>query len=657
MDLSSFFFYFSGIAGDRNSLAEAFDSEKQSVKNLVKHFSLAKPGDIPPQFLPQQYMQNSGEAPPLSYLKAQAQSKDISHKEKTEIKTTGPKITKDPGEDTEERLKLFQRRGSLKDYLMMDFEDAKREQQQQQQATSILDPSAILQGCKPFVNPDRPPSRTSLRATTASPMPAYRSQYIAPRPFGSKARPSSLPRPSSRQNFTDNNIKSPSPVQPKVQDMTGQCLEQTKTMQTHTTSQITTTKQEHTSVQTHHEELLSAKKKEVELVYEQTRLAEEELKQLEALKQKQEEERLEREFQMQLEKMRQEEELEAQIKMEEEIKRQKEEEEQMRRKAEEKQRQLLAEKEERHRQEQLELQRKLQAEEEERQMKQQMEMQKRAAEEQRLQILKAEQEQQRLQAEREERERLRKEEQARQRQKAEADRRARIEEKKRIEQEKQRIIDHQRKIAEDKKRIDAERLRIEEEQRLLDEETRKIEELRLEMERNQKISPEHYYTCDVKVTASPLTLLQPEKKEISPEMYFTSDVKVCSSPYPSLQAKKHKSPEYYYTTDVKVSSSPFPSPLTVPNMRQMNNSPYNRASYHEESQNTMATVANNQLSNRHSMYESISSSSNYAMQSTTFQQQNISSIPTQAPHLQPLGGRADLTAQPDQDNDPSVSSL
>ena len=214
------------------------------------------------------------------------------------------------------------------------------------------------------------------------------------------------------------------------------------------------------------------------------------------------------------------------------------------------------------------------------------------------------------------------------------------------------------KIAEDKKRIDAERLRIEEEQRLLDEETRKIEEMRLELERNQKISPEHYYTCDVKVTASPLTLLQPEKKEISPEMYFTSDVKVCSSPYPSLQAKKDKSPEYYYTTDVKVSSSPFPSPLTVPNMRQMNNSPYNRASYHEESQNAMATVANNQQhNNRHSMYESISSSSNYAMQSTTFQQQNISSIPTQAPHLQPLGGRADLTAQPDQDNDPSVSSL
>lgn len=636
-------------------MVDAFDSEERhTVRNLVEHFSKAKPGDIPPQFLPQQYMQNSGEAPPLSYLKAQAQSKDFSFKEKTEVKSTA-KVTKDPGEDTEERLKLFQRRGSLKDYLMMDFEDAKREQQQQQQATSILDPSAILQGCKPFVNPDRPPSRTSLRATTASPMPAYRSQFVAPRPFGSKARPSSLPRPSSRQTFTDNNIKSPSPVQPKVQDMTGQCLE-TKTMQNHTTSQTTTTTtQENKSVTTHHEELLSAKKKEVELVFEQTRLAEEELRQLEALQKKQEEERVEQEFKLQLERMRQEEELEMQIKMEEEVKRQKEEEERMRKKAEEKQRRLQAEKEERQRKEQLEQQRRLQAQEDER-LRQQMEMQRRVEEEQKLQIQKMEQEQQRLQAEREERERIRKEEQTRQKQKAEADRRARIEEKKRIEQEKQRILEHQRKIAEDKKRIEAERLRMEEEERLLEEEQRKIEELRLEMERNQKLSPEHYYTCDVKVVASPFPsplTVQPEKKDISPEMYFTSDVKVCSSPYPSLPTKKDKSPEYFYTTDVKVSSSPFPSPLTVPNMRQTSNSPYNRTSYHEESQN-MAAVAYNQQQ-RHSMYET-SSSSNYAMQSTTFQQ-NISSIPTQAPHLQPLGGRADLTAQPDQDNDPSVSSL
>merc|ERR1712115_79436 len=109
-----------------------------------------------------QYMQNSGEAPPLSYLKAQAQSKDISHKERTEIKTTGPKITKDPGEDTEERLKLFQRRGSLKDYLMMDFEDAKREQQQQQQATSILDPSAILQGLDGSIETGLAKKRTAV---------------------------------------------------------------------------------------------------------------------------------------------------------------------------------------------------------------------------------------------------------------------------------------------------------------------------------------------------------------------------------------------------------------------------------------------------------------------------------------------------------------
>ena len=612
------------------------------MRGLVEHFSKTKPGDIPPQFLPQQYMQNSGEAPPLSYLKEQAQSKDFQFKDKVESKTTAKTVKKDPGEDTEERLKLFQRRGSLKDYLMMDFEDAKREQQQQQ-ASSILDPSAILQGCKPFVNPDRPPSRTSLRATTASPMPAYKSQFVAPKPFGSKARPSSLPRPTSRQNFNDSSIiKSPSPAR---KDMTGQCF----THDTTQTDTITHTKQ----ISTHHEELLTAKKKEVELVFEQTRQAEEELKQLEALKKKQEEERVEQEFRRQLEQMRQEEELEMKIKMEEEHKRQIEEEERMRKKAEEKQRRLQAEQEERQRQEQLQKQRKF---EEEQRLKSEQEQKL-------LMARQAEQEQQRIQAEREERERQRKEEQSRQKQKAEADRRARIEEKKRMEQEKQRILDHQRKIAEDKKRIEAERLRIEEEQRLLDEETRKIEEMRLEMERNQKNSPEHYYTCDVKVVASPfpspLTVL-PEKKDISPEMYFTSDVKVCSSPYPSLPTKKDissslaqkdKSPEYYYNTEVKVSSSPFPSPLTVPNMRQMNNSPYNRASYHEESQNVAVAYQQQQ---RHSMYES-SSSSNYAMQSSTFQH-NTTSIP-EAPHLQPLGGRADLTAQHPIQDDPSVSSL
>ena len=88
--------------------------------------------------------------------------------------------------------------------------------------------------------------------------------------------------------------------------------------------------------------------------------------------------------------------------------------------------------------------------------------------------------------------------------------------------------------------------------------------------------------------------------------------------------------------------SPFTSPLTVAG--QSNASPFfNRSSYHEESSQQLFSQQQ-----RHSMYETSSSS--------TFQK-NIIPSTTQAPHLQPLGGRADLTAQPDQDNDPSVSSL
>merc|ERR1719189_1028010 len=128
---------FVGIAGDRNSFVENpdLDYERHSVRNLVEHFSKTKTGDIPPQFLPQQYsaMQNSGDAPPLSYLKEQAKSKDFSYKETTSVSSSSNTTTNTTQkamketlatEDAEERLKLFQRRGSLKDYLMIELEEA-----------------------------------------------------------------------------------------------------------------------------------------------------------------------------------------------------------------------------------------------------------------------------------------------------------------------------------------------------------------------------------------------------------------------------------------------------------------------------------------------------------------------------------------------------
>jgi len=123
------------------------DYERHTVRNLVQHFSKTKTGDIPLSFLPQQYMQNSGEAPPLSYLKEQAKGKDFSFKEKSDVVSTSTtknsttSKTSFSGEENAEKLQLFQRRGSLKDYLMMDLEDKAQSSDQ----PSFPDPSAILQ--------------------------------------------------------------------------------------------------------------------------------------------------------------------------------------------------------------------------------------------------------------------------------------------------------------------------------------------------------------------------------------------------------------------------------------------------------------------------------------------------------------------------------
>merc|ERR1711970_791692 len=63
---------FGGIQGDRNSLVDAeFDYKKHSVKDLAKHFALAKPkADIPHTILPEQRMYNGDHGPSLNYLTA-----------------------------------------------------------------------------------------------------------------------------------------------------------------------------------------------------------------------------------------------------------------------------------------------------------------------------------------------------------------------------------------------------------------------------------------------------------------------------------------------------------------------------------------------------------------------------------------------------------
>ena len=166
----------------------------------------------------------------------------------------------------------------------------------------------------------------------------------------------------------------------------------------------------------------------------------------------------------------------------------------------------------------------------------------------------------------------------------------------------------------------------------------------------------------------------------SPENYYNCEIKVCSSPFPTepqmqipaivTQEPKDASPELYFTSDVKVTLSPYTSPMTVPNMRQMNSSPFlnNRTSYHESSgsflhQQEQSSEVTTKSQQRHSMYETATSSmhqsasSMQSMQNTTFQQHHTSIPPTQqALPLQPMGGsRADVTAQPTDQDDPSSS--
>lgn len=74
-------------------------------------------------------------------------------------------------------------------------------------------------------------------------------------------------------------------------------------------------------------------------------------------------------------------------------------------------------------------------------------------------------------------------------------------------------------------------------------------------------------------------------------------------------------------------------------------------------QESASTAVQQQQIQRHSMYETSSSSQSTSMHSMTFQQQNTIPIVHNAHHLQPLGGRADVTAQPDQDDPCSPTSV
>jgi len=125
---------FVGIAGDLNALV-ADGNEKHSVQDIVKHFSKIKPGDIPQQMMPQHYLVQ--QPPSLSELQEQAKERQFSYQKKDQVDASST-LSHAEQQAAEEKAKLFERRTSLKEYLLMDGEKS-------QQGNQIIDPSNILQ--------------------------------------------------------------------------------------------------------------------------------------------------------------------------------------------------------------------------------------------------------------------------------------------------------------------------------------------------------------------------------------------------------------------------------------------------------------------------------------------------------------------------------
>merc|ERR1712038_1318006 len=126
---------FVGIAGDLNALV-ADGNEKHSVQDIVKHFSKVKPGAIPDQMMPQHYQMQH--APPsLTELQEQAKDRQFSYQKRDQV-DTGSELSHAEQKAAEEKAKLFERRTSLKEYLLMDGEKS-------QKGNQIIDPSNILQ--------------------------------------------------------------------------------------------------------------------------------------------------------------------------------------------------------------------------------------------------------------------------------------------------------------------------------------------------------------------------------------------------------------------------------------------------------------------------------------------------------------------------------
>merc|ERR1719394_2387611 len=119
---------FVGVMGDLNALV-ADGNEKHSVQDIVKHFSKIKPGDMPQQMMPQHYLVQ--QPPSLSELQEQAKERQFSYQKKDQVDASST-LSHAEQQAAEEKAKLFERRTSLKEYLLMDGEKS-------QQGNQIID--------------------------------------------------------------------------------------------------------------------------------------------------------------------------------------------------------------------------------------------------------------------------------------------------------------------------------------------------------------------------------------------------------------------------------------------------------------------------------------------------------------------------------------
>merc|ERR1719336_3276445 len=113
---------FVGVMGDLNALV-ADGNEKHSVQDIVKHFSKVKPGAIPDQMMPQHYLVQ--QPPSLSELQEQAKERQFSYQKKDQVDASTP-LPHAEQQAAEEKAKLFERRTSLKEYLLMDGEKSQQ---------------------------------------------------------------------------------------------------------------------------------------------------------------------------------------------------------------------------------------------------------------------------------------------------------------------------------------------------------------------------------------------------------------------------------------------------------------------------------------------------------------------------------------------------